>query len=194
MKNLIQLFSKWFASTQPKDYFSHATAVVEEGAQIAANTKIWHYAHVRKGCQIGSNCILGKSVFVDSGVIIGDNVKIQNFATLYLGLTVEDGVYIGPSVTFTNDKIPRAINKDGKPKTASEWTLLKTILKKGASIGANATILPGITVGEWALIGAGSVVTKDVPAFTVVAGNPARVVGRVNEAGEVQSSQLTAAS
>ena len=177
--------------SKKKSYFHHPTASIEPGAAIGNDCKIWHYAQVRTGAKLGKNCVLGKSVFIDSGVVIGDNVKIQNFATLYLGLTVEDGVYIGPSVTFTNDKIPRAINPDGSPKSASDWTLLKTVIKRGASIGANATVLPGITIGEWAMVGAGTVVTKDVPAYAVVVGSPAKIVGRVDEKGLVIKSDLT---
>ncbi len=196
MINLFKLLRSLFGRIFNKklNYFSHPTAVVESGAVIGDNTKIWHFAHVRKGCKIGTNCVIGKSVFIDAGVIIGDNVKIQNLATLYLGLTVENGVYIGPSVTFTNDKVPRAINPDGSPKSASDWTLLKTVLKKGCSIGANATVLPGVTVGEWAMVGAGTVVTKDVPAFAVVLGNPAKLVGQVDEKGVVKKTVHSRAS
>jgi UDP-2-acetamido-3-amino-2,3-dideoxy-glucuronate N-acetyltransferase len=189
MKSLLKIFSFFF---RPKmDYFFHPTAVVENGAEIGKGTKIWHYAHVRKSCRIGEGCVVGKSVFIDAEVKIGNHVKIQNFATLYLGLTIEDGVYIGPSVTFTNDKVPRAINPDGTPKSPSDWTCLKTHIKKGASIGANATILPGVTVGEWAMIGAGAVVTKDVPAYSVAMGNPAKVIGKVDEKGFIQKLRIT---
>lgn len=177
-----------------KNYFAHPTAEIEAGAQIGEGTKVWHYAHVRKGAHLGVHCVLGKSVFIDAEVLIGNNVKIQNFATLYHGLTVEDGVYIGPSATFTNDKVPRAINPDGTLKSPSDWVLLKTVLKKGCSIGANATILPGVTVGEWAMVGAGSVVTKDVPAFAVVVGSPAKVVAQVDEKGVVQKKGFSVAS
>lgn len=190
MKNLFKLVTYFFSDKL--NYFSHPTAIVEEGAVIGNDTKIWHFAQVRSGAKIGSNCVLGKSVFVDAGVTIGNNVKIQNFATLYQGLTVEDGVYIGPSVTFTNDKIPRAVNPDGTPKSTEEWTLLNTVLKKGVSIGANATILPGITIGEWAMIGAGTVVTKSVPAYSVVTGSPGKIVAQVDERGTIQKSNLSA--
>ena len=113
---------------------------------------------------------------------------------MYHGLTVEAGVYIGPSVTFTNDKVPRAVNVDGSPKAPTDWNCLNTLLKKGCSIGANATVLPGITIGEWAMVGAGSVVTKSVPAYSVVVGNPAKVVGRVDAEGNVVKSSLVVAS
>jgi UDP-2-acetamido-3-amino-2,3-dideoxy-glucuronate N-acetyltransferase len=187
MEMLTKIFQSLFR--KKLSYFVHSTAIVEDGALIGDNTKVWHFAHVRKGAKLGSNCTLGKGVFIDAGVVIGDNVKIQNFATLYLGLTVGDGVYIGPSVAFTNDKVPRAINPDGSPKSPTDWTCLNTRLEKGASIGANATILPGITIGEWAMVGAGSVVTKDVPDFAVVVGSPARVVGIVDKKGIVQKFQ-----
>ncbi len=193
MKTLFNFFGlKFFA--KKLNYMAHPTAHVEAGAQIGDGCKIWHNAHVRRGSQLGIGCVVGKSVFIDAEVKIGNHVKIQNFATLYHGLTVEDGVYIGPSVTFTNDKIPRAINKDGTPKSVTDWTCLNTILKKGVSIGANATVLPGITIGEWAMVGAGTVVTKDIPAYSVVVGNPGKVVGRVDEEGRVLKSQLEVAS
>jgi UDP-2-acetamido-3-amino-2,3-dideoxy-glucuronate N-acetyltransferase len=192
MKALFNFFKNIFGAK--KDYYVHPTAIVEDGAKIGKHTKVWHFGHVRKGAELGENCVLGKSVFIDAGVKIGDNVKIQNFATLYLGLTIEDGVYIGPSVTFTNDKIPRAINPDGTPKSPSDWTCLKTVIKKGASIGANATVLPGITIGEWAMIGAGSVVTRDVPNFSVVVGSPAKVVATVDERGVIQKKRFASAS
>jgi UDP-2-acetamido-3-amino-2,3-dideoxy-glucuronate N-acetyltransferase len=189
---MFKYLSKFFAAldrmttfNKPKNYFAHASSCIEDGAHIGAETKIWHFAQIRPGAQIGERCIIGKSVFIDAKVKIGNNVKIQNFATLYQGLSVEDGVYIGPSVTFTNDKMPRAINPDGTQKSLYDWTLLFTVIKKGASIGANATILPGITIGEFAMVGAGAVVTKNVPNGTVVVGNPARVVGRVDAEGSV---------
>ncbi|MBC7457073.1 MAG: N-acetyltransferase [Bdellovibrionaceae bacterium] len=193
MRKLILKWAQFIVrmATETKDFYAHPTAIVEPGAVIGKNTKVWHYAHVRKGAKLGQNCVLGKSVFIDAGVVVGDNVKIQNFATLYLGLTVEEGVYIGPSVTFTNDKVPRAINPDGSQKSASDWTCLNTVIKRGASIGANATILPGIIIGEWAMIGAGSVVTKDVPPYAVVVGSPAKIVAQVNEQGMIQKSKLT---
>ena len=188
MGKLINKITSLFSEN--KNYFQHETAIVENGAIIGANSKIWHYAQVRKGATLGENCVLGKAVFIDTGVVLGNNVKIQNFATLYLGLTVEDGVYIGPSVTFTNDKVPRAINPDGSQKSASDWTCLKTVIKRGASIGANATILPGIVIGEWAMVGAGTVVTKDVPAYAVVTGSPAKVVAQVDEKGIIRKSDI----
>jgi len=156
----------------------HNTAIVEEGAQLGEGTRIWHFAHVRKGAKIGKNGNIGKDVYIDTNVVIGDNCKIQNFASLYHGLTVGNDVFIGPHVCFTNDIYPRA-------KIWSDDKIAKTVVKDGASIGANSTIVAGITIGKYAMIGAGSVVTKDVPDYALVVGNPARVVGRVDEKGKV---------
>jgi UDP-2-acetamido-3-amino-2,3-dideoxy-glucuronate N-acetyltransferase len=161
--------------------FVHETADVSPKARIGEGTKIWNNAQVREGAVIGKECIISKNVYVDTGAIIGNRVKIQNNVSVYNGVTLEDGVFVAPHVCFTNDKNPRAINEDGTIKTASDWQILKTVVKYGASIGANATILPGITIGEWAMIGSGSVVTKDVPAYAVVLGNPAKIYGRTNE-------------
>ena len=134
---------------------------------------------MREGVCIGRNCILGKDVYVDFGVTIGDNVKIQNGALLYHGLTVESGVFIGPGAIFANDRRPRAINPDGSPKQEGDWEVGPITLRYGASIGAGAVILPGVTVGRFALVGAGAVVARDVPDHALVVGNPARRVGYV---------------
>jgi acetyltransferase-like isoleucine patch superfamily enzyme len=155
--------------------FIHATADVNEQAEIGNNTKIWNFAQVREYAKIGENCIVSKNAYIDTGVIIGDNVKIQNNVNVYKGVTIEDDVFLGPSMTFTNDKNPRAVNPD--------WEITKTIVKKGASIGANATIVCGITIGEYAMVGAGAVVTKDVLPYTLVVGNPAKPIGFVCKCG-----------
>lgn len=155
----------------------HESAVVEQGSRIGEGTSIWHFAHVRSGAQIGNNCNIGKSAYIDEGVIIGNNVKIQNFVSLYKGLEVEDDVFIGPSVTFTNDLYPRAFLWDGA-------RLVKTKVAKGASIGANATVVAGIRIGEYAMVGAGSVVTKDVTGHALVFGNPASLRGYVCRCGK----------
>ncbi len=160
------------------------SAIVSEKAKIGENTRVWHYAQIREDAQIGKNCIIGKNVYVDFGVKIGDNVKIQNNSSVYHGVTIEDGVFVGPHVCFTNDKQPRAINPDGSLKSADDWKVSKILVKKGASIGANSTILPGITIGEFAMIGSGSVVTKDVKDFELVFGNPAEHRGFVDKEGK----------
>jgi len=160
----------------------HPTADIASQAVIGEGTSIWHHSQVRNAI-IGENCILGKGVYIDEGVVIGSNVKIQNYVSVYHGVIVEDGVFIGPHVCFTNDMNPRAINPDGTLKSADDWTLSKTIIKKGASLGANSTIRCGITIGEWAMVGSGSVVTRDIPTYGLVYGNPARLHGFVCPCG-----------
>ena len=162
----------------------HSTAEVSEQAQIGAGTSIWHQAQVRGGARIGCNCILGKGAYVDAGVILGDNVKVQNYVSIYHGVTIEDGVFCGPHCVFTNDKRPRAVNADGSLKAADDWEVAPTLVKRGASIGANAVIVCGVTVGEWAMIGSGAVVTRDVPDYGLVWGNPARLHGFVCPCGQ----------
>ena len=154
----------------------HKTAEVSEKALIGENSIIWNQAQVRENAVIGKNCILSKNVYIDFGVKIGDNVKIQNNSSVYHGVTIKDGVFIGPNVCLTNDKTPRSINPDGKLLSDGDWKVYETLVKKGASIGASAVILPGLTIGTFSLIGAGSVVTKDVPDYGLVLGNPARLI------------------
>ncbi len=155
--------------------FIHPTAEVSEGANIGDGTKIWNLAQVREDCVIGENCIISKNVYIDTKVEIGNRVKIQNNVNVYHGVKVEDDVFLGPSMTFTNDMFPRAFNAD--------WKITNTLVKKGASIGANATIVCGNTIGEYAMVGSGSVVTKDVPAHALVVGNPVRQIGWVCKCG-----------
>jgi UDP-2-acetamido-3-amino-2,3-dideoxy-glucuronate N-acetyltransferase len=165
-------------------YFVHGTADVSPKANIGAGTKIWQHCQVREDAVLGQNCILSKGVYVDSGVHIGNNVKIQNGISVYHGVTLEDGVFCGPHCVFTNDRQPRAINADGSLKSADDWIVSKTLVKTGASIGAHATIVCGTTIGQWAMVGAGSVVTRDVPDYGLVYGNPARLHGFVCPCGE----------
>lgn len=162
---------------------THKTAEISKNAKIGKNTYIWHNAQVRENAKIGNNCTLGKNVYIDHDVVIGNNVKIQNNASVYFGSKIEDGVFIGPNVCLANDKAPRAITKEGKLKSNKDWELGKIIVKKGASIGAASVILPDITIGEYAMVGAGSVVTKNVPNYALVYGNPAKLIGYVCKCG-----------
>ena len=161
----------------------HPTADVSANAEIGPGTSIWHHAQIREGAHLGSDCVISKGVYVDAGVIIGNHVKVQNYVSVYHGVTIEDGVFCGPHCVFTNDKNPRAINPDGSLKSADDWVMSKTLVKQGASIGANATIVCGVTIGRWAMIGSGSVVSRDVPDYGLVWGNPARLHGFVCPCG-----------
>lgn len=165
------------------DVFIHPLAVVDEGADIGEGTRIWHFAHVRGTAKIGKGCNIGKDVYIDSDVVIGNNVKIQNGVSVYHGVTIEDDVFCGPHMTFTNDMYPRAFGDNFK--------VIKTLVKKGASIGAHATIVCNTTLGEYSMIGSGAVVTKDVPAHGLVVGNPARLVGYVCNCGEPLKNELS---
>lgn len=167
----------------PNDVFIHPTAQVEEGAQLGAGTKVWAQAQVRAGARIGTQCIFGRNSFVDVDVVVGDRVKVQNNASLYEGVRLEDGVFIGPHVIFTNDRVPRAICPDGSLKGTEDWTLGTTLVCEGAALGAGTVVVTGVTIGRWAMIGSGTVVTKDVPAFALVLGNPGRIVGWVSAGG-----------
>jgi len=162
----------------------HPTAEVAAGAVIGRGTSIWNQAQVREGARIGADCVIGKNAYVDVGVVIGDRVKVQNNVSLYHGVTVEDGVFIGPHVCFTNDKVPRAINRDGTAKSEAGWVVSETLVRSGAALGANSTILPGVRIGRWAMVGSGSVVTRDVADYELVVGNPARRIGSACPCGE----------
>lgn len=159
-------------------YFKHESSYVDEGAEIGEGTKIWHFCHVMSGAKIGKNCSLGQNVNIGGKAIIGDGVKIQNNVSVYDNVVIEDDVFCGPSCVFTNVINPRAF-------VERKHEYKQTVIKRGASIGANATIVCGVTVGEYALIGAGSVVTKDVPAYALVYGSPARVRGKVDKEGNI---------
>jgi UDP-2-acetamido-3-amino-2,3-dideoxy-glucuronate N-acetyltransferase len=162
-----------------KPYSIHPTAEVSQDAHIGTGTRIWNQVQVREHAEIGDACNIGKSVYIDAHVQIGSQVKIQNYVSVFEGVTIEDGVFIGPHVCFTNDLLPRAITPDGKLKGASDWKITPTRVKYGASVGAGSIILCGVTIGEFALIGAGSIVTRDVPPHALVFGNPARQHGYV---------------
>jgi acetyltransferase-like isoleucine patch superfamily enzyme len=165
------------------DAFVHPSAEVDTSVGIGPGTKIWHLVQIRPGVSIGANCVLGRDVYIDEGIQIGDNVKIQNRASIYKQCVIESGVFIGPHVCFTNDLIPRAINPDGSLKSADDWTAGSTRVGYGASIGASSVILPSRSIGRFAMVGAGSVVTRDVPDHALVVGNPARQVGFVCRCG-----------
>ena len=159
------------------DYFAHETAVIDEGCIIGEGTKIWHFSHIMPGCELGEKCNIGQNVVVSPKVVLGKNVKVQNNVSIYEGVTCDDDVFLGPSMVFTNVINPRsAVNRK------SEY--LKTHVGKGASIGANATIVCGHNIGEYAFIGAGAVVTKEVPAYALVVGNPAKQIGWMSEFGQ----------
>ncbi len=153
----------------------HPSAEVHASAAIGSGTRIWHWVHVREDVRLGCDCVLGQGVYVDRGVTVGDRVKLENGVSVFAGVTIEDDVFVGPGATFTNDRYPRA---DG-----GTWQVLPTAVRRGASVGANATIVCGVTLGEWCMVAAGAVVTHSVPPHTLVAGNPARPRGRVCRCG-----------
>jgi UDP-2-acetamido-3-amino-2,3-dideoxy-glucuronate N-acetyltransferase len=167
-----------FQKPMHPDAFIHPTAVIDAGAQIGAGTKVWHFTHLMPRCRIGARCILGQNVFVDNDVVIGDGVKIQNNVSVYNGVMIEDDVFIGPSVVFTNVINPRSFIE-------RKQEFKKTLIRTGASIGANATILCGLEIGAYAMVGAGTVVTQPVLPFAVVYGNPARQQGWISKDGYI---------
>jgi UDP-2-acetamido-3-amino-2,3-dideoxy-glucuronate N-acetyltransferase len=159
-----------------KEYFAHETAVIDENCSIGKGTKIWHFSHIMSGCKIGKGCNIGQNVVVSPGVVLGNNVKIQNNVSVYTGVICEDDVFLGPSMVFTNVVNPRsAVNRRGQ--------YVETLVKKGVSIGANATIVCGHPIGEYAFIGAGAVITKEVAPYALVIGNPAKQTGWMSEYG-----------
>ena len=157
------------------DYYVHPTANISPDARIGKDTKVWINAQIREQATIGEGCIISKDVYIDHAVVIGNFCKIQNSVSVFNGVSIEDHVFVGPNACFTNDKVPRAFNDD--------WKIIPTQVKEGASIGANATLVCGITIGEYAMVAAGSVVTKDVAPYTLVAGNPAREISKIDREG-----------
>ena len=164
------------------NYFVHESSYVDNNVTIGNGTKVWHFSHIQTGSVIGNNCSIGQNVNIANNVKIGNSVKIQNNVSVYEGVELEDYVFCGPSMVFTNIKLPRS----EFPQRGAEY-YLKTLIKKSASIGANATIVCGVTIGEYALIGSGAVVTKDVPAYSLAVGNPAKIVGKVDKKGNLVS-------
>lgn len=170
------IFEENFTKMQNSDYFAHETAVIDEGCEIHKGAKIWHFSHIMTGCKIGENCNIGQNVVISPEVVLGKNVKVQNNVSIYTGVICEDDVFLGPSMVFTNVINPRSsVNRRGQYS--------RTLVKKGASIGANATIVCGHDIGAYAFIGAGAVVTKEVDDFALVVGNPARHIGWMSEYG-----------
>ena len=163
-----------------KKYFVHESSYVDENVEIGKETKIWHFSHIQTGSTIGKKCSIGQNVNIGNNVIIGNHVKIQNNVSVYEGVELQDYVFCGPSMVFTNIKVPRS----EFPQRGSEY-YEKTLVKKSASIGANATILCGVTIGEYSLIGSGAVITKDVPPFSLVVGNPGRIIGKLDKKGSL---------
>ncbi|MEH2948117.1 acyltransferase [Sporofaciens sp. JLR.KK001] len=160
------------------DYFVHESSYVDADVKIGEGTKIWHFCHIQKGARIGKNCSFGQNVNISNNVIVGNDCKVQNNVSIYEGVELEDGVFCGPSCVFTNDLTPRARYPKGRDGYK------KTLIREGASIGANATIVCGHIIGKYAMVAAGAVVTKDVPDYALVAGVPAKVIGRVDEKGK----------
>lgn len=149
------------------NYFVHESSYVDDGAEIGDGTKVWHFSHICSGAKIGKNCSFGQNVYIAPGVVIGDNVRVQNGVSIYSGLIIEDYCFLGPHCVFTNDRYPRS---------AGNWKMEQTILKRGSSVGANATVLCGLVLGEFSMVGCGSTVIKSIPPKTLVVGNPARIV------------------
>jgi len=162
----------------------HPTAEVSPSAEIGPGTRVWHQAQIRERVRIGANCIVSKGVYIDFDVQVGNNVKIQNGAFLYHGCTIEDGVFVGPGVIFTNDKRPRAINPDGSLKGTDDWEVGRIVVRYGASVGTGSIVLPDVTIGRFAMVGAGALVSRSVPDYGLVLGVPARLVGFVCACGE----------
>ena len=176
----------------------HPTADIEADVSIGGGTAVWHHAQIRTGARVGSECVIGRDVFIDEGVVVGDRVKIQNGALLFHGVTVEEGAFIGPNATLTNDRFPRSITPDGRLAKSGDWLVSPIVVRRGASIGAAATIVAGHEIGPFATVGAGAVVTHDIPGYALVVGNPARRIGwvcvcgrRLDQGDQIEVSSLT---
>lgn len=165
------------------EVFIHPTADVSPQAALGTGTRVWHHAHIREGAVLGQSCIVGEGVYIDAGVVVGNCCKIQNGALLYHPAVLEDGIFIGPGAVLTNDRFPRAVNLNMTLKTSADWHAEGSLLQAGCSIGAGAILLPGVTIGRWAMVGAGSVITRSVPDHALVVGSPARLVGYVSPEG-----------
>jgi len=159
------------------------SADVDSRATIGDGTVIWHLAQIRESAEIGEECIIGRGAYIDQGVKLGNNCKVQNYALVYAPAVLEEGVFVGPAAVFTNDRFPRAVNTDGTLKSSEDWETQTTLIRYGAAIGARSVLITGVTVGRWAMVAAGAVVTKDVPDFALVGGTPARILGWVDENG-----------
>lgn len=159
-------------------------AIISKSSKVGKGTKIWHNTQVREKTEIGEYCIIGKDCYIDKNVKIGNKVKIQNSSNIYSGTIIQDEVFIGPNVNITNDKFPRATNTDGSLKKEGDWILENVLIEKGGSIGASSTITPGVTIHQFAMVGSGSVVTKNIPKYGLVVGNPAKLVGYVCKCGK----------
>ncbi len=159
------------------------SADVDSRATIGDGTVIWHLAQIRESAEIGEGCIIGRGAYIDQGVKLGNNCKVQNYALVYAPAVLEEGVFVGPAAVFTNDRFPRAVNTDGTLKSSEDWETQTTLIRYGAAIGARSVLITGVTVGRWAMVAAGAVVTKDVPDFALVGGTPARILGWVDENG-----------
>ena len=176
-----------------ENVFIHPTAEVDKSAHIGENTKIWHGAQIREGAIIGKNCIIGKNAYIDKYVVIRDNVKIQNNSSIYSGTKLESGVFIGPHTVIINDKIPRAITPDGHLKTEHDWNAGRVLIREGASVGAHCTILTNVTIGKFALVGAGAVVSTNVEAYSLVVGTPNHFVNYICKCGYKLTGRNTCA-
>lgn len=161
----------------------HPSADIDPSATIGKGSLVWHQVQIREHASIGSECTLSKGVYIDRGVTIGNRVKVQNHVSIYQGVTLEDGVFVGPNATFTNDFQPRSVTRDGELRTENDWKVIPTVIREGAAICANATVICGITIGKWAMIGAGAVITRDVPDHALMVGVPARIMGFVSYSG-----------